>query len=71
MRLKFFFQMTLFIAICLILLVFYYSFLKTQNSQNSKNSELIKELDKDKNAKLENELLNIEYNSSDKHGNNF
>ena len=71
MKLKLFFQMTLFIAICVILLVFYYSFLKTQNSKNANNNELIKELDKDKSAKLENELLNIEYNSTDKHGNNF
>ncbi len=69
MKLKFFFQIIITLIILTILIIFFYTFFLNKNkriSETSKNSNNI-EINLDK--KIANELVNIEYNSTDDDGN--
>ena len=69
MKLKFFFQIIITLIILTILIIFFYTFFLNKNkriSETSKNSNNI-EINLDK--KIANELVNIEYNSTDSEGN--
>ena len=71
MRIKTLFQIVLLLIIFTILVFFYYQYILDKNQKLSEN---ITEDQKDNinfNEKIVNELVNVEYNSSDKNGNTF
>ncbi len=71
MRVKILFQIILLLIIFTILAFFYYQYILDKNQKLSEN---IPEDQKDNinfNEKIINELVNVEYNSSDKNGNTF
>ena len=71
MNLKLILQLILLVSIVTIIVIFYYSFFVLKDNKIkpiAKNNEQIEEnLDN----KILNELINIEYNSSDNKGNTF
>ena len=71
MKLKLFLQIILSVSIFLILIIFYYKFFISNNQKteiNNKKNDFNEEIVENQ---LSNELVNIEYNSTDDEGNTF
>ena len=68
MKLKLIFQSILILTIITILAIFYYSFLKNKHIEDTSSQENNQIMQKEK---IANELINIEYNSTDEDGNTF
>ena len=71
MRLNLILQVILILSILIIISILYYTFLLNKDSKTQILSENIERLDDNLDDKTANELINIEYNSSDKKGNTF
>ncbi len=70
MHLKFVFQIALTLIILTIIGIFYYNFFVLEQNKDLSKSEEPK-INENLNSNFSNELLNIEYNSTDKYGNAF
>lgn len=71
MNLKLILQSILVLSIIVILTIFYYSFFSNQNKTSSNTLNDINENEAIINDNVLNELVNIEYNSTDEEGNSF
>ena len=71
MSLKFFFQTTLLILIVIIIIAFYLTFIAEKDKKLVKIDESEKKNNVSMESETSSELINIEYNSSDKNGNTF
>ena len=71
MNLKLILQSILVLSIIVILTIFYYSFFSNQNKTSSNTLNDISENEAIINDNVLNELVNIEYNSTDEEGNSF
>ncbi len=71
MKLKYFLQLLILIIITVILIIFYFSFLSEKNDKNKIVINKTEEINNLSNQQDLNILNNIEYNSSDKNGNNY
>ena len=71
MNLKSAFQIVLLFAIFVISGIFYYKFFTGNNNQAKSIAEESEEIHSNLDSQITNELVNIEYNSSDNKGNTF
>jgi len=71
MNLKSAFQIVLLFAIFVISGIFYYKFFTGNNNQAKSIAEESEEIHSNLDSQITNELVNIEYNSSDNRGNTF
>ena len=71
MRLKFILQILLLLSILIILFTFYYTFLRDKNIENTISNNNNQTSVDENDETFSNELINVEYNSSDKYGNTF
>ena len=69
MKLKFYFQIIITLIILTILIIFFYSFFLNKDKKISEAPKNSEKVEIDLNKKIANELVNIEYNSTDEEGN--
>jgi len=71
MKLKLILQLILLVSIFTIIVIFYYSFFVLKDNKTKPIAENDQQIEEDLDNKILNELINIEYNSSDNEGNTF